>query len=233
MPDGEDFQKFWNNGDTLQLAGKDQVRFQSVMWQAMLMSADVKTTNCVLYHGFINSGGQKMSKSLGNVISPADLVARYGTEATRYLLLRHVHPFEDTDITFERLDEWYNAHLVNGLGNLVARVMKMAETHLTTHAQLPSYGEDQKKYLEKYEIQKELDFTWTLIGELDEYIQVEQPFKVIKSDVEKGRAHIILLVQKLSVIAKRLIPIMPQTAKKILTAIQENKKPENLFARKE
>ena len=76
--------------------------------------------------------GQKMSKSVGNVISPHDLVAKYGTDATRYMLLRHVHPSQDTDVTWERMDEWYTANLVNGLGNLVARVMKLAETHETS-----------------------------------------------------------------------------------------------------
>ena len=92
------FTKFWVDGDTLQLAGKDQVRFQSIIWQAMLLSADIMPTDTVYYHGFINSGGQKMSKSLGNVISPYELVARYGTDATRYILLRHVHPFDDSDL---------------------------------------------------------------------------------------------------------------------------------------
>jgi methionyl-tRNA synthetase len=94
------------------------------------MSAEIKNTDRVFYHGFINSDGQKMSKSLGNVISPYDLVKKYGTDATRYLLLRHVHPTEDSDVTWARLDEWYTANLVNGLGNLVARVMKLSEQHL-------------------------------------------------------------------------------------------------------
>ena len=70
-----------------------------------------------------------MSKSIGNVISPHDLIKRYGTEATRYILLRHVHPFDDSDLTDEKMDEYYTANLVNGLGNLTARIMKLAETH--------------------------------------------------------------------------------------------------------
>src|SRR3989344_1554102 len=87
------FKKFWESGETLQLAGKDQVRFQSIMWQAMLMSAGLPTTNTVMYHGFIISGGHKMSKSLGNVIDPIVIVDEYGADALRYFLARHVHPF--------------------------------------------------------------------------------------------------------------------------------------------
>ena len=82
------------------------------MWQAMLFSAGVKNSDQVFYHGFINSGGQRMSKSLGNVINPYELVKKYGTDATRYLLLRHVHPVDDSDVTWEKLDEWYTACLL-------------------------------------------------------------------------------------------------------------------------
>src|SRR6185437_666432 len=127
---GGNFKKFWEDGFTVQTAGKDQVRFQSIMWQAMLMSAKLPSTQEVVYHGFITSGGQKMSKSLGNVIDPFTLVEEYGTDAVRYFLARHVHPFEDSDFTREQFKEVYNANLANGLGNLVARIMKLAETHL-------------------------------------------------------------------------------------------------------
>src|SRR3989344_8623203 len=81
------FKKYWEGGTVVQMAGKDQIRFQSLMWQAMLMSAEIKNTDQVFYHGFINSSGQRMSKSLGNVISPYELVKKYGTDATRYVLL--------------------------------------------------------------------------------------------------------------------------------------------------
>jgi methionyl-tRNA synthetase len=110
----------------IQLAGKDNLRQQAAMWQAMLMSAGLSPSRQILIHGFIASGGQKMSKSLGNVINPFDLVRKYGTDAVRYFLLRHVNPFEDSDVTLERFKELYNGNLANGLGNLVSRVMKMA-----------------------------------------------------------------------------------------------------------
>src|SRR5690606_15499598 len=160
------------------------VRFQSIMWQAMLKSAGVKASDKVVYHGFINSGGQKMSKSLGNVISPYELVARYGIDATRYLLLRHVHPFEDTDVTWERLDEWYNAHLANGIGNLVSRVMKMAEDNLPGPVSVegvtlePAFS----AACEGYRFNEAFDHVFAHIGEADAYIQETQPFKMLKSD---------------------------------------------------
>ncbi len=230
------FKKFWLEGETLQLAGKDQIRFQSVIWQAMLKSAGLKATDKVIYHGFINSGGQKMSKSLGNVISPYELISKYGTDATRYLLLRHVHPFDDTDITWEKLDEWYTANLVNGLGNLVARVMKMAETHLTEPIARPQTDSFASEYLEALNAantQVAGDLIWKKIGELDEYIAINEPFKVIKTDKEKGVEMVEYLLNELYLIGRLLNPMMPETTDLIKKAILTNKKPENLFGRLE
>jgi len=228
------FKKFWEDGGTLQLAGKDQVRFQSIMWQGMLISAGVARTDRVVYHGFINSGGQKMSKSIGNVISPAELVTRYGTEATRYLLLRHVHPFEDTDITWERLDEWYTAGLANGLGNLTARIMKMAEDNLDGPIERPAVTEFPSEYsdaLDRYEFQQAGDYVWKLIGALDERIQETEPFKLVKTDSVAAKKIITELVTELYGIARLLAPVMPETSVAIKETILANKKPETLFAR--
>jgi methionyl-tRNA synthetase len=222
------FKKFWEEGSTLQLAGKDQVRFQSVMWQAMLKSAEIKATGSVVYHGFITSGGQKMSKSLGNVIAPSELVARYGTEATRYLLLRHVHPFEDTDITWERLDEWYTANLVNGLGNLTARILKMSETHLERGIEGDA---DRSVAIDSYNVQAALDTIWSGIGKLDEKITQTEPFKLVKSDPEAAKEIIRDLQLQLISIGYALSAFMPKTAEIIIEAVKINKKPENLFSR--
>lgn len=230
--DGEgNYKKFWEDGEPLQMGGKDQVRFQSIMWQAMLRSAGLGPTHRVVYHGFITSGGQKMSKTIGNVISPFELVERYGTDATRYLFLRHVHPFEDTDITWDRLDEWYNANLANGLGNLVSRVMKMAESYGVAHPgnyEASVYRGDE---LDAYKFDEVMDDIWNDVQVLDGYIQREEPFKKIKVDENAAREDLVHLLKGLFVIGKKLEPFMPETAVKIQEAVREGKKPESLFER--
>jgi methionyl-tRNA synthetase len=229
-PEQEDFGGWWPG---VQFAGKDNLRQQSAIWQAMLLSAQLPNSTQVFVGGFINSGGQKMSKSLGNVISPYELTERYGTEATRYLLLRHVHPFEDTDITWERLDEWYTANLVNGLGNLTARIMKMAETHLEGPVATIEKTTLDVTALEHFQFQTVLDGIWNAIGQMDEYITENEPFKVVKTDKPQAQAMIAKLAHDLYEVAEALVPFMPQTAEIILGAVKENKKPENLFARLE
>jgi methionyl-tRNA synthetase len=235
------FEKYWNGGQTVQMAGKDQVRFQSLMWQAMLMSADIKGTDTIFYHGFINSGGQRMSKSLGNVISPVELVEKYGVDATRYMLLRHVHPVDDSDVTWERLDEWYTANLVNGLGNLVARVMKLAEDHLvelaiTSDEPAADESDMDSGYLSQitsFKFNEALDEVFASISHADEFITAEEPFKKIKNPetADSARDDIKKLVLEIAKIATNLQWAMPETSAKILAAVKENKKPENLFPR--
>ena len=137
------FEKFWQNGKKVQTAGKDMVKFQSVMWQGMLLSAGMPMTDTVLYHGFITGeNGIKMSKSLGNVINPNEIVTAYGTDALRYFLLREISPFEDSPFTMERFKEAYNAGLANGLGNLASRILTLSEKYLekfSTKTQIDSY----------------------------------------------------------------------------------------------
>ena len=234
------FKKFWEDGETLQVAGKDQVRFQSIMWQAMLMSADIKTTDKVFYHGFINSGGQRMSKSLGNVISPFELVERYGTEATRFLLLKHVHPVEDTDVTWERLDEWYEADLVNGLGNIVSRVMQMATTHIPEPVEITEETQpdsDVAMHIKDFDFNLSMNSIWERIGHNDALIAMKKPFAGVVSDEsdlqEEAISIIKKLVRELNSIAIELEPFLPETSDKIKKAVLENKKPENLFPRLE
>jgi methionyl-tRNA synthetase len=231
------YKKFWENGETLQVAGKDQVRFQSIMWQAMLMSAGLPNTQKIFYHGFVTSGGQKMSKSIGNVVDPLDLVGEYGTEALRHFLARHIHPFEDSDFTMERFKEAYNADLANGIGNLTSRIMKMSETNLPSLDGLnldvgrPSEIEGA---LDAYNIKQAADYIWSEISRFDEMIQKEAPFKLVKTDPERGKSIIKNLVQELYKISKYLEPFLPETSLKIQELIKLNKSPkEPMFLRKE
>lgn len=229
------FSKFWREGETVQLAGKDQVRFQSIMWQAMLMSAGLPATKKVVYHGFITSGGQKMSKSLGNVIDPLALVEEYGTDAVRYFLARHIHPFDDSDFTMERFKETYNADLANGVGNLASRIMQLAEKNLPAPVKVDftPYPREFAAALSAFKVNEAIEYIGARIQELDQKINKTEPFKVVKTDLEQGKKIIEELVRELAAIDLMLEPIVPETSKKIIEAIMANKKPENLFPRKE
>ncbi len=229
------FKKFWEDGEVVQVAGKDQVRFQSIIWQAMLMSGGVKNTDKVVYHGFITSGGQKMSKSLGNVIDPIAVAKDYGTDALRYYLVRHIHPFEDSDFTMEQFKELYNANLANGLGNLAARIMQLAQTHLDAPVVIEKvvYPEAYTAAFKNYQVNEAISEVFRRVQAIDQEITRTEPFKVIKTDKEKGKELIVNLVHELGAAAQLLSPFLPETSEKILAAIAANKKPENLFPRKD
>ena len=233
------FEKYWHDGTPTQYCGKDNTRFQSVMWQAMLLAADLPPTHTVVVNGFITGeGGVKMSKSLGNVVNPMEIVKEYGTDAMRYFLAREVGSFEDSPFTLERFKASYNSGLANGLGNLVSRVMKMATTNNVTYEEWVS---DENFYkipvnigYEEFDIKKVSDGIWSDIGALDIYIQKEQPFKKIKVDEKEGRKDVAYLLSHLLRIGIKLEPILPETAKTIQTLVRENKMPDApLFLRKD
>ncbi len=230
--DEKNFKKFWPG---IQIAGKDNLRQQSAMWQAMLMAADLPNSEQIIIRGFVTSGGQKMSKSLGNVVNPYDLVKEYGTDAVRYFLAREISPFEDSDFTMERFKEAYNSKLANGIGNLASRIMKMAETNLEAPVKIESLPiwEQYAGLLNHFEISKATDLIWREIAALDLIIQTELPFKLIKTDITKGRKIISDLVLSLHTVAQMLEPIMPETSRKIKEAVLNNKMPDSLFPRKD
>jgi methionyl-tRNA synthetase len=237
----DDLEKFnkWQveTGGMVQYCGKDNLRQQSAMWQAMLMAADLPNSKTIVIDGFITgAGGIKMSKDLGNVVDPLELIKEYGTDALRYYLAREVSSFEDTPFTKEMFKESYNANLANGLGNLVSRIMKMAESNLSEPVLISEIfsSEDYIKYIESYDIQKATDLIWKKIAEMDSKIQSTQPFKLVKMDKEKGCEIIKELVKDLSAVSDLLLPILPETSKKIKALIAANKSPEKpLFLRKE
>ena len=235
----DDMEKFnkWHNTENgmVQYCGKDNLRQQTAMWQAMLMAAGLPNSKVVVIDGFVTgAGGIKMSKSLGNGIDPIGLIQEYGTDAIRYYVCRELSSFEDSPMNLEMFKEAYNANLANGLGNLVSRVMKMAETNLSESVTVPEKSIPVEFFdlLEKFEIQKAVDLIWQKIAEADRLIQETQPFKLVKTDKEKGIEIIKDLVIRLYTIGRMLNPIMPETSKKIKALVKENKTPESpLFLR--
>jgi methionyl-tRNA synthetase len=235
--EGGDFEKFWKNGTPTQYCGKDNTRFQAGMWQAMLMAAGVPNSNKIVVNGFVTGeGGVKMSKSLGNVVNPLEIINEYGTEALRYFVAREISTFEDSPFTMERFRDSYNSGLANGLGNLVSRIMKMAETHLTEAPRIPEHSipDNFKEAINNFEIGKACEIIWGKIGELDRKIQETKPFSLVKTDPEKAKEIIRELVVELYTVGRMLNPIMPEANMTIKALVKANRSPEKpLFVRKD
>ena len=200
------FEDFWPG---LQVAGKDNLRQQTAIWQAMLMSAGLPNSKQIFIHGFITVNGQKISKSLGNVINPIELTKKYDTEAVRYFILAKLHPYEDSDFTYERFEEAYNSDLANGLGNLVSRVAKLCEQN---NVQCSAYDVQyhKNKLLDEFKFNEALAEIWKEISEVDQQIEKDQPWK--NPDPKNLSGY----VERVRDIAKNLLPFLPQTAQKIL-----------------
>jgi len=234
---GEVFEKYWTLGDPTQYCGKDNLRQQSAMWQAMLMAAKLPNSHQIVINGFFNGAGNlKMSKSLGNVVNPYDVVAQYGTDALRYFVVGEVSMFEDSPFTMERFKESYNAKLANGLGNLVSRSMNMIVSYdvdIST-IEFPNFADIKNPAYDSFEINKCAEAIWQEIADLDLFIAENAPFKKIKIDIQGAHDDLRHVAQGLARIAILLQPIMPTTAEIIEKLLREKKKPDApLFLRKE
>ena len=238
--DMEKFNSFWPG---VQIAGKDNLRFQSAMWQSMLMSAGIEPSKQIFINGFITVDGQKMSKSTGNVISPAEMVEKFGVDGTRYLLLSGGNFGEDMDITWERMTEKFNADLANGLGNLVSRVVKLYEKTDKDFSMFSDYNEvvtkdDQYSFFSKEEafqiqymrISNVLDVCMSNVKILNRKIEDSKPWELEKSNKDLFEKVMSELVKSLSALSIVLFPLLPETSQKIKTAL-ETKVAEPLFQR--
>jgi methionyl-tRNA synthetase len=223
--DTKNFEDFWGTNDkpnAIQVAGKDNLRQQSAMWLAMLMAADLPPTKQIFIHGFITSGGQKMSKTLGNIIDPFEYVEKYRTDALRYYLLAKISPTEDSDFTKEKFEQVYQSDLANGLGNLVARVAKLAENfdfpprniELVTEVVINSkkIATSYKKLLDNFQFDEALNLLWLDIKIVDQYLNEEQPWTL---DKEKQESVISIAVDAIRYLSNKLKPFLPETAEKI------------------
>ena len=205
------YNAFWPG---IQVAGKDNLRQQSAMWQAMLMSAGLPNSKQIIIHGFITNDGQKMSKSLGNVIDPFELVNKYGTDAVRFFIAHELNTFEDSDVTLERIHESYTANLANGLGNLVARVSKLCEQNKIEAAKGSDvWCADLEKYMEEFKFNEAIAIIWQLISEADKKINKEKPWRLEGEEAKKVLSD---YVNRILAIGFNLQPFLPETAEKIL-----------------
>ncbi|PIR44348.1 methionine--tRNA ligase [Candidatus Wolfebacteria bacterium CG10_big_fil_rev_8_21_14_0_10_31_9] len=236
----ENFKKFWPAD--VHCIGKDILRFHAVIWPAILMACELQLPKNIFVHGHITSGNQKMSKSLGNVISPVELVNKYGADAVRYYLLREIPSIEDGDYSEEKFINRYNGDLANGLGNFSARVLTLASREVNlqintdnTNKEISSTEKVVEQKISEFKFNEAIEAIWKLISFGDIYINQEKPWG--NTNVKEKNDVIVRLVLILEHVAKLIIPFLPETSKKILESIKHEgniikiNKGENLFQR--
>jgi len=228
VKNSQKFKKYWPAN--LHIIGKGILRFHAVYWLAILLSAKLPLPKKIFVHGYLTSDGQKMSKSLGNIIDPFELVKKYGTDAVRYFLLREIPSTEDGDFTYKKFAGRYNADLASGLGNLVARVITLAKKskpHLSASKIRQEIDKTNKRYqkaLAEFKFNEALIAVWELISFCDRYIEKEKPWE---SKDQKIISNSLFIVKE---IAKLLEPFLPETSEKIFNQIK-TKKSKPLFPR--
>ncbi|MCF7843578.1 methionine--tRNA ligase [Candidatus Gracilibacteria bacterium] len=251
-PEGENYKKYWEQvgqekREVVQYCGKDNLRQQSAIWQAMLLAAELPTTTNIIINGFVTApDGTKMSKSLGNVVSPTEVieafkdVTDYPEDVIRFVLLHDISSFEDGGMSLESIKQSYQAHLQNGIGNLTNRIMKLAVTYDVRLLEGETFVEsiNTPNYLhvspalDIFYVKEAIDGLMACIKTIDNNIQQQEPFKVIKIDEIKGKVLIHKNLHDLWIIAQMLSVFMPSTSTKIIECIRENKMPEKpLFNR--
>lgn len=222
-PEHQDFKAFWPAN--VQIIGKDILRFHAAIWPAMLIGLGVELPQLIYVHGFITVDDKKMSKTLGNVVAPKDIVAKYGADAFRYFFLRHIPSYEDGDFSWERLEAAYNNELADQLGNAVSRTAAMvAKYQKGLIGDIPPAGHDIGPYrqaIESCRFDKALEEAWEQVKGLNQYIDEEKPWQVAKSnDEEHLREILAYMVSSLLEIAQLLNPFMPAAAAKITEIFQ-------------
>ena len=234
--DESKFLEFWQNNDLkIHIIGKGINRFHSVYWLAMLLSAGISLPKILFVHGYITVDGQKMSKSLGNVINPYNLVEKYGCDAVRYFLLREIPALGDGDFTFEKFEKRYNSDLAGGIGNLLSRTLVMINKKNVIFNRNPEAifvdknQEVNKKIKDNFiQFNDTLSEIWELVSFCDKYIEEKKPWAI--EDKDENEIVFSNIIYSLKNISQMLKPFLPHTAEKIEEQIK-TLKPEPLFPR--
>lgn len=206
------YQKWWPAD--LHIIGRGILRFHAVYWPAFLLSAGLPLPKKLFVHDYITINGQKMSKTLGNIIDPLEVIKKYGVDALRYYLLAKVSPFTDGDYSESKMLDAYNADLANGLGNLVARVAKLCEqNNITATPGANVWCADLEKYMGEFKFNEAIAVIWQLITEADKKINQEKPWTI---SGEKLKEVLLDFVKRIQAIGYNLQPFLPETAEKIL-----------------
>ncbi|MDR1928782.1 MAG: class I tRNA ligase family protein [Endomicrobium sp.] len=221
------FKKYWPVD--VHLMAKDILWFHSVIWPAILMAIGLPLPKKIYSHGFFTLNGRKMSKSLGNIISPEELINKYGVDATRYLIVSLV-PFDsDGDISWEMLTLKYNNDLANNLGNLLSRIIMMAKKYFVTgicyrrvindlklvNDIIKIFKENFVQNMDNIQLHKAVENLQKAITFLNKQIEIDTPWKLIKTSKTKVEIYIYSYLQAMNIIAIHLLPFMPLTATKI------------------
>ena len=221
----------------VQCIGKDIQKFHCLIWPGMLLSLGLELPKIIFVHGFINVQGRKMSKSLGNVIDPFELIMKYGADPVRYFLLREIPAAEDGDYTRQKFESRYNSDLSSGIGNLLARVITLAvklkakseklkatTKNVKLKKEINKTCKEYKKSLDSFKFNETLMSIWELISWCDRYIEKERPWSFDSAqDKEKSGKVISDLLLALENIARLLQPFLPETSEKILKQLKTGK----------
>jgi methionyl-tRNA synthetase len=223
-PDGADFATFWPAN--VQVVGKDILRFHAAIWPGILLGLGLPLPKTLYVHGFITSDGQKMSKSLGNVVAPHEIIDTYGSDAFRYYFLRHIPSYNDGDYTHHRFEAAYNAELANELGNAVQRVAAMVGKYQDNIiGEIPPAEHDIHEYqraIAECRFDKALEEVWEQVRGLNQYIDAEKPWIIAKeNDAQHLQEVLAYCVSNLLEIASLLAPFMPQTATAIANMFKD------------